>query len=330
MELEKRDVTLEEKLHCIGRVRPCYSHFISLKTLNCTWNAILHQRTLNKQAVLVDPVSQPLTPDVVFLLLPVFGLETNHSFKALMITYHQVWLHPSLLAFSSWYERFYQQGMATASKGKFTLDSVFYHVILQKNCSSDDQCGSSKTRLPRLKQMLGRGNHLLLKRWGLCKNLHFWWTFTSHKRLISDWSRRLFGKQTDLDDIVVAVLSMDGLHCTDIEATKHLRAGVHPHPISGTQWHQKLIKPTIKDPLEEEIYVRFSKKTDFSLKVWNTQKEVNYFNRSRFQCISESAHLSVIAICSNMAEPVLAFQFPEMDVLLKNTEKTQMNQPASG
>lgn len=33
--------------------------------------------------------------------------------------------------------------------------------------------------------------------------------------------------------------------------------------------------------------------------------------------ISESAHLSVIAICSNMAEPVLAFQFPEMDVLLQ-------------
>lgn len=30
-----------------------------------------------------------------------------------------------------------------------------------------------------------------------------------------------------------------------------------------------------------------------------------------------AADLSVIAICSNMAEPVLAFQLPEIDVLLK-------------
>lgn len=29
------------------------------------------------------------------------------------------------------------------------------------------------------------------------------------------------------------------------------------------------------------------------------------------------ADLSVIAICSNMAEPVLAFQLPEIDVLLQ-------------
>lgn len=32
---------------------------------------------------------------------------------------------------------------------------------------------------------------------------------------------------------------------------------------------------------------------------------------------AEPAHLSVIAICSNMAEPVFAFQLPEMEVLLK-------------
>lgn len=35
----------------------------------------------------------------------------------------------------------------------------------------------------------------------------------------------------------------------------------------------------------------------------------------------ESPHLSVIAICSSMAEPVLAFQFPEMDVLLETEGK---------
>lgn len=36
-----------------------------------------------------------------------------------------------------------------------------------------------------------------------------------------------------------------------------------------------------------------------------------------------------MAICSNMAEPVFAFQLPEMDVLLKNQRKDQkMNQHA--
>lgn len=53
--------------------------------------------------------------------------------------------------------------------------------------------------------------------------------------------------------------------------------------------------------------------------------ELKYVNRSEFfHCTSESAYLSVIAICSNMAEPVLAFQLPEMDVLLirkKNIRK---------
>lgn len=102
----KLKITLEEILHLhqIGCVGSCNSHLICLKTGNCTWYAKLYQRTRNKQAVLVDAVSQPLTPDVVFILLPVFGLQTNHSFKALMITYHQVWLHPSLLTFTMIWE----------------------------------------------------------------------------------------------------------------------------------------------------------------------------------------------------------------------------------
>lgn len=37
-------------------------------------------------------------------------------------------------------------------------------------------------------------------------------------------------------------------------------------------------------------------------------------------CVS-SAHLSVMATCSNMADPVLLFQLPEMDVLLEKEEK---------
>lgn len=319
MELEKRDVTF-------GRVRPRNSRFISLKTLNCTWNAILHQRTLNKQAVLVDPVSQPLTPDVVFLLLPVFGLQTNHSFKALMITYHQVWLHPSLLAFSSWYERFYQQGI----QGKVHTGFGVLPCDPAKNCSSDDQRGSSKTRLPRLKQTLGRGNNPLLKRWGLCKNLNVWWTFTSHKRFISDWSRRLFGKQTDLDDIVVAVLSMDGLHCTDIEATKHLRAGVHPHPISGTQWHQKMIKPTIKDPVEEEIYVRFSQKDRFFFEGLKYTKGSQLFRQ-----VMSPVYLWVSSPVSHRnlfqhGRACVSFPVPGDGRSPEKHREKQMNQPASG
>lgn len=32
-----------------------------------------------------------------------------------------------------------------------------------------------------------------------------------------------------------------------------------------------------------------------------------------------NTHLSVMATCSNMADPVLLFQFPEMEVRLKRT-----------
>lgn len=45
--------------------------------------------------------------------------------------------------------------------------------------------------------------------------------------------------------------------------------------------------------------------------------------------MSVAAYLSVIAICSNMAEPVFAFQLPEMDVLLIVKEKQEeMNRAA--
>lgn len=37
--------------------------------------------------------------------------------------------------------------------------------------------------------------------------------------------------------------------------------------------------------------------------------------------VTPAAYLSVMAICSSMAEPVLAFQFPEMDVLLRKRSK---------
>lgn len=42
-------------------------------------------------------------------------------------------------------------------------------------------------------------------------------------------------EKADLNDVVVAIFSVHGLHCTDVEASKHLGAGVHPLSISGTQ-----------------------------------------------------------------------------------------------
>lgn len=45
-----------------------------------------------------------------------------------------------------------------------------------------------------------------------------------------------------------------------------------------------------------------------------------------FLAVIPSIHyLSVMAICSNMAEPVFAFQFPEIDVLLGKTNKLHEN-----
>lgn len=60
------------------------SHVICLQSGNCTWHAKLYHLTYSKQAVLVDTVSQSLTPDV-FILQPMFGLQTNRSFKARII-----------------------------------------------------------------------------------------------------------------------------------------------------------------------------------------------------------------------------------------------------
>lgn len=50
---------------------------------------------------------------------------------------------------------------------------------------------------------------------------------------------RLF---TDLDDVVAAVFSVNGLHRADVKAAKHLGAGVHPLAISGTQRPREQIR----------------------------------------------------------------------------------------
>lgn len=48
-------------------------------------------------------------------------------------------------------------------------------------------------------------------------------------------------EKADLNDVVVAVLSVHGLHGADVEASEHFSAGVHPLPISGTQPPQEEI-----------------------------------------------------------------------------------------
>lgn len=68
-------------------------------------------------------MSQPLTPDV-FILLPVFGLQTNHSFKALMIMCHQVWIHPSLLTFTMIWKML-SAGKQTESMVTFRLNVLW-------------------------------------------------------------------------------------------------------------------------------------------------------------------------------------------------------------
>lgn len=108
----------------------------------------------------------------------------------------------------------------------------------------------------------------------------------------------------------------------------------HRCPPTADIWNTvtlKTDKPIIKDPVESGDIMKGMQwgqtVTQFSLKVQNIQEAVSCLKMSEFSlCISESAHLSVIAICSNMAEPVLAFQFPEMDVLLQIKKKNKLNQ----
>lgn len=48
-------------------------------------------QTQSKQAMLVPEVSQMLPPDAVFIILPVFGLRTNHSPEDLMFNAYTQW-----------------------------------------------------------------------------------------------------------------------------------------------------------------------------------------------------------------------------------------------
>lgn len=84
----------EKNLQHTARVWSCNRYFICVQTGNCTKApnftiGLKINRLWVKRWLLIFP-----------LLLPLFGLHINRSFKALMILCHQVWLHPSLLTFT--------------------------------------------------------------------------------------------------------------------------------------------------------------------------------------------------------------------------------------
>lgn len=161
---------------------------VQCQTLPVNWN---------KQAVLV--VSQLLSPDVVFILLPVFGLQTNHSFKALMIICNQAWLHPSRLTFTMIW-KILSAEKETESKETLTLKLCF--------------------TIKGGPQMTGWGSqiHWRCKISGMSSwwQVAFSWNSLSYHCLSSGLGWGLCLKQSDLDDVVVAIFSMDSLDCTDV------------------------------------------------------------------------------------------------------------------
>lgn len=137
--------------------------------------------------------------------------------------------------------------------------SPWYEKALSAGCMRDilpcdfnKKKGLRTDQLPRMQTMFERMPQQVWPLWRsrntLAKNLKtgvIVSVFLEYRPSWNDFScilwlkvQGLFWKRTDLDDIVVAVFSVDGLHGTDVQATKHLSAGVHPHSISGTERYQ--------------------------------------------------------------------------------------------
>lgn len=148
-----------------------------------------------------------------------------------------------------------------------------------------------------------------------------------------------------LYNIILAIFSMYSLHSADIQASKHLSARVHPQTIPKKP---EAIRNT-DDPFfffEYENYIKQTDQQTFLIHIWFVQL-LNQLSRLLFSifiylsdCSSivyahsiytsssdTQTHLSVMAICSSIADPVLAFQLPEMEVLLQRdkTERGQKN-----
>lgn len=121
-----------------------------------------------------------MTLDVVFLPPPVFGLQTNRSFKVL----------------------------------------IFLCNAIRSGYSLHEQKSRFLTKPPSRRRTVQSRNET-----------------------------RSHDEKADLDDVVVSVFSVHGLHCADVEAPKHFSAGVHPPSISGTQWAQEQIRCGAESPV---------------------------------------------------------------------------------
>lgn len=203
----------------------CHAHHIESPNLQPNWlrqvtpwqfylstNCKLHFhcQTLpadsNKQTGLEDEVSQPLTPDVVFIQLPMFGLQTNRSFKAVKIMCQQVWLHPSRLTFTHDMKSIISREREWIQGNAYT--NCFSPVMLLR---SDVTAGQ-----PLCLQM---SCNILMKHddRSYLSKIHY----NAMKEQVSapvswnaPWSCRW--KHTDLDNVVVPVFSMHGLHSADV------------------------------------------------------------------------------------------------------------------
>lgn len=94
-----------------------------------------------------------------------------------------------------------------------------------------------------------------------------------------------------LDDVIPSVLAVQRFHCADVKSSKNLRARVYPQLVpaktrGGTGCHCSARGTRCHPPSSPLL-----------------------------TCVRAS-HLSDMAICSSIAEPVLVFQFPDTDVLL--------------
>lgn len=97
---------------------------------------------------------------------------------------------------------------------------------------------------------------------------------------------------------------MDGFDCTNIQTTKNLWAGIDPHFVP---------KHKYQNIMQNEWSHNEPPWSDYGFCILI----------KLLQRILTEHYLSVMATCSSIAEPVLVFQFPDIDVLLKSVQKVK-------
>lgn len=176
-------------------------------------------------------------------------------------------------------------------------------------------------------------------RYSLCKNMPFWWNFKWHKAILKNifgiykfnkvqcttkWAyhpesfSHNFGVRDNLKMKTNWLRWYSHCHLFHGQPSLHRCLGhqtsQHRSPPTADIWNTMTLK--IDKPVLWEKYSSLKAKN-----IHTDQAALNCLKGQPFPCFTESAHLSVIAICSSMAEPVLAFQLPEMDVLLQTKQK---------